>query len=302
MHTHLSRDDRAVISDGVRRGVSMRTIGDRIGTDGSTVCREVRRNSDENGTYNVARAHKRARHRRQQSKTHTRTIENDPRLAHKIEAELDPLMPPETIAYGQGIHHQTIYDWIDRSRPDLKYRLPQRGRKRRRYGSYRAQKPGWQRNLRPIAERPETPVMWEGDTIEGTTRARVLTHVEKHSLYLDARVVSDGTADTIQTALKNTSFTGTITYDQGREFALWEMIERELDTAIYFADPHSPWQRPTNENTNGRLRRVFPKGFDFSTIQQRDLDKVVHKMNHTPRKSLSWRTPAEVYFNCCNSV
>lgn len=280
----------------------MRDIGARIGMDGSAVSREVKRNSDANGIYNVARAHKQARRRRRESKTHTRMIENDADLARQIEQALDPLMPPETIAHTHNVHHQTIYDWLDRSRPDLKDQLPQRGRKRRRYGSHRAQRPGWQRNLRLIDDRPETPVMWEGDTIEGKTRARVLTHVERNSLYLDARLVPDGTADSIQTALKNTAFTGSITYDQGREFALWEMIEQELNAIVYFAHPHSPWERPTSENTNGRLRRAFPKGFDFSTIHQRDLDAVVHKMNHTPRKSLSWQTPAEVYFNCCNSV
>jgi len=77
------------------------------------------------------------------------------------------------------------------------------------------------------------------------------------------------------------------------------MIERDTNALVFFADAHSPWQRGKNENTNGRLRRVYPKGFDFDTITQKQLDRVVHVMNHTPRKSLEWRTPADVYKELC---
>jgi IS30 family transposase len=73
------------------------------------------------------------------------------------------------------------------------------------------------------------------------------------------------------------------------------MIERDLNIPVYFARPHHPWQRGKNENTNGRIRRIFPKRFNFSTLSQGQLDAVVHIMNHTPRKSLSWRTPADVF-------
>jgi len=101
--------------------------------------------------------------------------------------------------------------------------------------------------------------------------------------------------------MSQSNISGTITYDRGSEFALWKMIEKDTGTSIYFADAYQPQQRGKNENTNGRLRRVYPKGFDFATISQRELDKVVWKMNHTPRKSLSWQTPSEVYERCCNS-
>lgn len=99
----------------------------------------------------------------------------------------------------------------------------------------------------------------------------------------------------MQTRMKDLDFTGSITYDRGNEFSLWKMIEDDLDIEIYFADARSPWQRAVNENTNGRLRRVFPKGFGFATITQSELDDVVKTMNHTPRKSLDWQTPAEVF-------
>jgi IS30 family transposase len=117
-----------------------------------------------------------------------------------------------------------------------------------------------------------------------------------------ADLIPDGTADTIHAILTQRPLPGTITYDRGSEFALWKMIERDTNVSIYFARAHHPWERGKNENTNGRLRRVFPKRFDFSTITQRQLDRIVHTMNHTPRKSLSWRTPAEVYQKlCCGS-
>ena len=85
------------------------------------------------------------------------------------------------------------------------------------------------------------------------------------------------------------------TFDRGSAFSLWRMIERDTGATVYFAHPRAPWERGTNENTNGRLRRVFPKGFDFSTITQRDVDRVVLLMNHTKRKCLGWRTPYEVF-------
>jgi len=231
----------------------------------------------------------------------SRKIENDTVLAERIAARLDPLVSPETVAHEEELAHETIYAWIYRSRTDLKKKLPQRGRKRRRYGSKREAKQGWTRDVRSIRERVLLKENWEGDTIKGSTRARLLTHVEHKSLYTRADLIADGTADSVHKALKTQPLEGTITYDRGSEFALWRMIERDTGISIYFADPHHPWQRGKNENTNGRLRRVFPKKFDFGTIEQRDVDRVVEKMNHTPRKSLFWRTPCEVYGRCCTS-
>jgi IS30 family transposase len=135
--------------------------------------------------------------------------------------------------------------------------------------------------------------------VKGSTKSQLLTHVERTSLYTRVDLIPNGTADVVHVTLKQTPLVGTITYDRGSEFALWQMIERDTDTTVFFADAHAPWQRGKNENTNGRLRRVYPKGFDFATITQKQLDTVVHKMNHTPRKSLGWRTPAAVYQEMC---
>lgn len=300
MHNHLTRDDRVALGALRRAGLSQSEIATQLKVDRSTICRELARNKNKHGSYHALTADIQAKERRKLSKVEYRKI--DEVLGADIEQKLDPLTPPETVAQGLGIHHQTIYSWIYRDRPDLLSELPQRGRKRRRYGSKRTKKQGWTRLVRSIHDRPESPTSWEGDTIKGKTRPRILTHVERKSLYTRADLMPDGTADSVHATLKADPLAGTITYDRGSEFALWAMIERDTGVTTFFADAHHPWQRGKNENTNGRLRRVFPKRMDFSTITQTQLDQVVHKMNHTPRKSLGWKTPAEVYETlCCES-
>ena len=300
MHTHLNRDTRVALGALRRAGFNQSQIARELGVHRSTVSRELRRNRMQSGKYHACNAHNQARARRKQSKVQYRMI--DRTLGNQIAAVLHPLTSPEVVAHQFNIHHQTIYSWVYRDRPDLLHQLPQRGRKRRRYGSKRAKKQGWTRHVRSIHERPTSTLAWEGDTIKGRSRARVLTHVERTSLYTRADLMPDGTADSVHAVLKAKPLTGTITYDRGSEFALWAMIERDSGTTVYFADPHHPWQRGKNENTNGRLRRVLPKQLDLSIITQSQLDQVVHRMNHTPRKSLSWKTPAEVYESlCCNS-
>lgn len=140
--------------------------------------------------------------------------------------------------------------------------------------------------------------------MKGRDRARILTHVHRDTLYLVADRIPDGTADVVRVATTaRAELHGSIlTYDRGSEFALWRCTERETEAHAYCAEPHHPWQRGRNENTNGRLRRVFPKRFPLSTIAARDVGDVADLMNHTPRKSLSWRTPYEAYGKaCCDS-
>lgn len=300
MHRHLNRDDRVVLGALRRAGFTQSQIARELGVHRSTISRELKRNQKPQGGYHAWNADIQATRRRREAKVAYRKI--DTVLGTKIAAQLHPLVSPEVVAYTLGIHHQTIYAWVYRERPDLLQQLPQRGRKRRRYGSKRAKKQGWTRLVRSIHDRPVSIVSWEGDTIKGRTRARVLTHVECTSLYTRADLMLDGTADRVHATLKRKPLSGIITYDRGPEFALWRMIERDTGTTVYFADAHHPWQRGKNENTNGRLRRVLPKTLDLRTITQSQLDQVVHRMNHTPRKSLGWKTPAQVYQTlCCNS-
>lgn len=300
MHTHRTRDERVALAALLREGFNQSEAAEHLGVHRSTVCRELKRNARPDGSYHATHADCLARDRRKQAKKGMRLLENNERLMTVAEALLDPLVSPKVIGHCLGLHHQTLYDWLYRSRPDLLGRLPQRGRKRRRYGSKRAKKQGWTKHVRSIEERPAPG--WEGDTIKGSTRARILTHVHT-SLYTVADLMPDGTADSVHATLKGRSFGGeTITYDRGSEFALWRMIERDTDATVFFAEPHHPWQRGKNENTNGRLRRHFPKRSDFRTVSKRELADVVDLMNHTPRESLGWRTPCATYGKaCCNS-
>lgn len=297
MHRHFNREDRIALGALLRAGLSKADIARQLGFNRSSIGRELARNPKPRGGYHALNADCQANRRRQVSKISHRKI--DAALGLMIESKLNPLVSPEVVAHAMGINHQTIYHWIYRERRDLLPRLPQRGRKRRRYGSKRAKKQGWTRLVKSIHERPESTLAWQGDTVKGGNKMQLLTHVEETSLYLRADLIPNGTADIIHAALKKDPLKGTIAYDRSSEFALWQMIERNTGTSVYFADAHAPWQRGQNEKTNGRLRRVFPKRFNFATITQKQLDEVVHLMNYTPRKSLGWRTSQEVYEELC---
>lgn len=297
MHRHFNREDRIALGALKRAGLSQAAIGRQLGFDRSTIGRELKRNPKIRGGYHALNADIQARTRRQHSKQSYRII--DTALSLVIAKELHPLVSPEVVAHQIGIHHQTIYSWLYRERPDLLSQLPQRGRKRRRYGSKRVKKQGWTRLVKSIHDRPESEFSWEGDTVKGATKHQLLTHVERTSLYTRVDLIPNGTADVVHAVLKKNPLAGSITYDRGSEFALWTMIERDSNATVFFADAHAPWQRGKNENTNGRLRRMFPKRFNFATITQKQLDEVVHLMNHTPRKSLGWRKPVDVYRELC---
>lgn len=295
MQRHININDRPVIDKLLKAGFNQKDIVLALGFSKSAISKEIKRNSDEDGVYRYNNADKKATLRRKQSKLKYRKIENNIELESIILTKLEPLISPEVIAHELNIHHQTIYSYIYRSNPVLKKQLPYRGKKRRKYGSRGVFKVDWLDSAKSIHDRVESKYNWEGDTVRGSTKSKLLTHVERKSLYTIVDLIPNGTADVVHAQVKKDKIKGTITYDRGSEFALWKMIERDTDTTIYFADAYSPHQRGKNENTNGRIRRVFPKGFNFDTITNRQLQKVVYTMNHTPRKSLNWRTPAEVF-------
>lgn len=309
MHTHITNEDRAVIASDLRVGENYRHIAQKLRKDVSAVWQEVKRNKDKDGVYRATHAQKKANLRRANSKQRYRKIENDPALKNTIETMLHPMVSPEVIAHDLPVSHETIYSFVYRSRPDLKKDLPQRGRKRRRYGSKREQKQGWTRDVRHIEERSagarnrSRNGHFEGDTVRGENGA-LLTHTDRRSRFEVVHKVANEGADEAYVKVINSPYfkhAHSITYDRGSTFALWRMIEKKIGIKVYFADPHAPWQRGTNENSNGRLRRMYPKGFDFGTVTQEDIDQTVWTMNHTKRKCLNWRTPCKVYGRCCVS-
>jgi IS30 family transposase len=204
---------------------------------------------------------------------------------------------------------EAIYRWIyrDALAGGALYRClclaHKRRRKQRRYGSLRGLIP----NRVSIAQRPAVVQTrrrfgdWEGDTVYGRrTRICLLTQVERKSRYLIASKIEDRRATTVaqrkieQFARVPKAWRRTLTLDNGKEFAAFRHVEQATALRVYFADPYCAWQRGTNENTNGLLRRYYPKGTDFSQVGDDQLAFVVHALNNRPRKCLGYRTPFEI--------
>ena len=309
MYKHFTLDDRFTLATLLNNDYEQLDIAEIMGRSLSSISREISRNSRADGVYEPRHAHQLSKQRRRGSKVNSRKIENDSKLSKRIEKQLHPLVSPEVIAHDENVCHETIYAWISRTRPDLKVKLPQRGKKRRRYGSKRGKKQGWTANVRNIGEQPigaknrSRVGHLEGDTIRLNGGA-ILTHTDRKSRFEIANLVPDETADVAYEIIKNNKqikSAKSITYDRGSTFALWRMIEKQIDGKVYFANAHHPWERGTNENSNQRLRRIFPKGTKYNTIKEKDVAEVVKIMNHTKRKCLNWRTPYEVYTSRCTS-
>jgi len=306
MHHHINREERVALAALLREGYTQTDIAGSLGVHRSTIGRELKRNPMRDG-YHATHADKIARERRRLSKRSSRCLENDEHLVILVEALLHPLISPKVVAHLVGITHETIYAWVDRSRPDLKERLPRRGKKRRRYGSKRQAKQGWTRLVRPIDVRPDIANErgrtgdFEGDTVRGKN-GHILTHTDRLSRYEILHKIPNEGCDAIHAAIKGDErlkSAETITYDRGSGFAIWRMIERDTGATVFFAHPHAPWERGTNENSNERVRRVYEKGSDLGMVSQEELDEVADFMNHTPRECLGWRTPCAVFKKAC---
>ena len=306
-HHHVTRDERVALAALVRAGKTHAECARILGVHRSTILREVRRSPTE---YKVFTANKHALNRRKASKHTKRKIENDKKLEKKIVRLLKIGRSPEQISEEvQKISDETIYVWVKRSRKDLAVLLPQRGRKRHVYGKKPTEVQGWTRLVQSIETRPKVVETrsrvgdWEGDTIVGRDRARLLVHVDRKSRFIAADIMSSGGAEITHTTTVSSLSKlprHTITYDRGSEFALWAMTERDLDVKIYFAHAHHPWERGTSENSNGLLRRFFPKGTPLSEKLQKEIDTAVWLINHRPRKCLNWKTACQVFKHCCD--
>ena len=306
-HHHLTRDERTALAALLRAGHSQAECARVLGVHRSTITRELRRSS---AHYKAVAADKHAQRQRMESKHAKRKIENNAKLEARIARLLRFGRSPEQISHEIDVSDETIYTWVRRSRPDLAPLLPQRGRVRHQYGKEnKGGHLGWTKGVRSIETRPKIVETrsrigdWEGDTIIGRDRARLLVHVDRKSRFIVARIIPSGEAETTH-AMTVSSLRGlpckTITYDRGSEFALWKMTERALGITIYFAHAHHPWERGTSENSNGLLRRFFPKGTPLGERLQRDIERAVWNINHRPRKCLTWRTACSVFGRCCD--
>lgn len=314
---NLSLDDRIKIKVGLEQERSLRAIAATLRRHPSTVSREVTANGGRAG-YEPVPAHRRAEDRaRRPKKT---KLAGNARLRERVLADLKALWSPEQIAarlateFGDDdrmrISHETIYKTIYvQGRGELRRELARclRTGRAQRVPRGRLDNRGAIPDMVMISERPAeaadraVPGHWEGDLLMGKAgKSAIGTLVERSTRFTmlvalphgrGAKEVRSALSEVIQTlpgALRRT-----LTWDQGKEMA--EHIRFKIDTGVgvFFCDPHSPWQRGSNENTNGLLRQYFPKGMDLSKVSEADLRAAADGLNGRPRKTLEWRTPAE---------
>jgi len=311
-HRHLTYQQRCQIDVLLQRKTSNADIGRQIGVDRSTITREIQRNSCTD-FYDCNRAHEKAVLRRKASPATPRKMTG--KLLWLIEYVLERWQwSPDQISgflkrSGLKISHETIYQhiWFDKKKGGTLWKhLRHRGKKYNRRGSKMAGR-GMIPGRVDITNRPEIVLAksrigdWEGDTIVGKNhKGAILSHVDRKSKYTKLVLMPDRTAKTVQKACKkvlgslSNSFR-TITYDNGKEFAGHQKIAADLGCDIYFAEPYKSWQRGLNEHTNGLVRQYFPKGTDFTTLTQNQVQETEDRLNARPRKILNYRTPHEVF-------
>jgi len=334
-YTHLTIEERSLIQVSLELGQSPADIARKLNRPRSCISRELRRNGWKDssiqprsrgrpsiaGGYRSIGANQRARDKATQARGPKRLIEGnvlwnevlpllkDFNSPEQISGILKRIYPDDKI---MQVSHETIYSAIyaiprGALRKELIACLRQ-SRKSRRPRGRGEDRRGSIPNMVSIHDRPSEideriiPGHWEGDLIKGARNASSIgTLVERTSLFVTLVKLDTATAKDVEKgfahvlnridAQKRLS----MTYDQGREMAWHELLAADTGIKVFFADPHSPWQRGRNENTNGLLRQYLPKGTDLSVFSQQELDVIAWKLNTRPRKSLNFRCPAEVF-------
>ena len=317
-YQHITLKERYVIYHLRLMRLSFREIGRRLDRHHTTISREVKRNGPRIGAYWDQSANHWATERKHKAR-HTRKY-SQKALVKYVYSQLRQDWSPATIAarikidfprnLTMRISAEGIYRWIYRDAREggsLYLHCLRHHKKRRRQGRY-----GTGRGLIPgrvsIDARPASVDRrsrfghWEADSVEGAKGSGgIATHVERKSRLLLAGKLTDKRADTFnQTTYRLFAqipgkWKKSLTVDNGKEFSLFKGIEKETGMTVYFADPYSPWQRGTNENTNGLIRHYFPKGINWKTVSDQMLATAVDKLNNRPRKCLGYRTPLEVF-------
>jgi IS30 family transposase len=323
----LSLAEREEISRGISAGQSLRCIAASLGRAASTVSREVQRNGGR-CRYRAAKADQAAWNRAHRPKR-CKLAENR-ELAMLVAEKLQMEWSPEQIAgwlkytfpddERYHVSHETIYKTLFiQARGVLKKELIQylrrpRAMRRSRHHTQKTSDHGRISNAVSIRERPAeaadraVPGHWEGDLLCGSNGSQIATLVERHTrLVLLARVPSKDTKTVIDALIRQAhklprEHYKSLTWDRGKEVADHQRFSLDTGIKVYFCDPQSPWQRGSNENTNGLLRQYFPKGMDLSNVHQNRLNAVARRLNERPRKTLQYRTPAERFAECVAST
>ena len=302
-YNQLDYQDRQTIAISLEQGLSMRAIGRVLNRSAGTISREIARNSGGSG-YSCRYAQQRQVRRRRHGRPAPRLVAGNPlfesitallRLRwspQQIAAHLAKLHPSEST---QRASHETIYNVI--------YAQPRGELRKELIACLRmARAKRWPRSK---GEDRQFPGHWEGDLIKGAlNQSAVGTLVERNTRLLilvklphpnpaTAAHVLQAFTDKLNAVAKPKR--KALTYDRGKEMSHHQQLSANTGIAVYFCDPHSPWQRGTNENTNGLIRQFLPKGTDLSVYSQEQLDGIADLMNGRPRKTLDWCTPHEVY-------
>ena len=318
-YTHLTEQERYVISHLSVARFSLREIGRRINRSHTTISRELKRAKARHPwtTYWYDWAHPLAVERTSKPRHYRR--QKNLRLVRYVEARLNRQWSPEEISHrlrieyptdvSMRVSHESIYRWIylDASVEGELYRnLRRRHKKRRRQKRYGTGRRFADRKCitqRPrVVETRERYGDWEGDTIEGKrSSGYIATMVERKSRFLLATKLENKKAETLTTESVRAfgsiprKMRKTLTVDNGSEFAQFKSYEDKTGLEIYFAKPYAAWQRGANENTNGLLRQYFPKGSDFKKIKEKDVQQAVKRLNGRPRKCLNYQTPHKMF-------
>lgn len=315
----LTVEDRDDILRGICENLSDREIATRLGRNQSVISREITRNGGRDN-YRVHAAQE--RYETLKSRPKERKLEANKRLHDAVAEKLRDDFSPEQISGrlkedhpddpGMQVSHETIYQALFlQARGELRTQLKlalRTGRAQRVPRGSTRPKQARIAGMVNISERPAdaqdraVPGHWEGDLIIGKGgKSQVATLVERHSrLVMLARIPYDRCADRVAIILSQRigdlpgQLRRSLTWDQGVEMADHAQFTVATNVPVFFCDPHSPWQRGSNENTNGLLRQYLPKGTDLSCYTQTELDEIAAKLNRRPRKTLGFKTPAEV--------
>jgi IS30 family transposase len=319
----LSLDEREEISRGVVAGRSLRSIAAALNRAPSSISREINRNGGRQD-YRANVADKAAWDRAHRPKTCK--LARNRALARIVASKLQLEWSPRQIAgwlkrtypddESYQVSHETIYRTLFiQARGALKKELLQhlrrtRRMRRSRHHTQKTADHGRISDTVSIRERPAeaedraVPGHWEGDLLFGSKNSQIATLVERHTRYvMIARVKSKDTETVINALIRQAhklprELYKSLTWDRGKEMADHKRFTLDTDIKVYFCDPQSPWQRGSNENTNGLLRQYFPKGMDLSNVHQNRLNAVARRLNERPRETLNFETPAERFNQC----
>ena len=309
-YKQLTKSDMIKIETLIQEGYSNSEIGIKIGKDRTTIYRCIKKCNKIREEFSYEEAWEEVSQRKTESNKQYRIVDESV-LSKYILIKIELSWSPEQIAgkwreaTGESLCKDTIYKWVYENHPKLiKLHFRRKGKK---YVHHRKQK--YQiKDRRMIDERPESVENrlevghWEGDTIVGKNhKGAIITNVERKTGFLIATKIETGNSNLLADAtikdFKNIpdSLSVSITYDNGKEFSKHKRIEKETAMTVYFAHPYTPWERGSNENTNGLLREFIPKGTSFKNITQEDLQRYVDLINNRPRKRLKFLTPSEAF-------